>query len=111
MLRANLGHLAALFAMIVLSAAVSLYVAVHERLRFPWQEETRIYAEFENAQSVTPGQGQTVDVAGVEVGEIGGGVAGFFGREPSSGCCTSPTSGSLSPETWPVVIVWLPKPA
>jgi phospholipid/cholesterol/gamma-HCH transport system substrate-binding protein len=58
--------------MIVLSAAVALYVVVHERLRFPWEHQTRIYAEFENAQSVTPGQGQSVDVAGVQVGEIGG---------------------------------------
>jgi phospholipid/cholesterol/gamma-HCH transport system substrate-binding protein len=65
-------YLAALAGMILLSAAVSLYVVVHERLRFPWQDQTRIYAEFENAQSVTPGQGQTVDVAGVQVGEIGG---------------------------------------
>jgi phospholipid/cholesterol/gamma-HCH transport system substrate-binding protein len=72
MLRTHMGHIAALFGMIVLSAAVSLYVAVHERFRFPWQQETRIYAEFENAQSVTPGQGQTVNVAGVQVGEIGG---------------------------------------
>jgi phospholipid/cholesterol/gamma-HCH transport system substrate-binding protein len=45
---------------------------VHERLRFPWQNVTHVYADFENAQAVTPGQGQTVDVAGVKVGEIGG---------------------------------------
>jgi phospholipid/cholesterol/gamma-HCH transport system substrate-binding protein len=65
-------HLLALVVMVVLSLAVALYVSVHERLRFPWQHETHIYAEFETAQSVTPGQGQTVDVAGVQVGEIGG---------------------------------------
>jgi phospholipid/cholesterol/gamma-HCH transport system substrate-binding protein len=71
-LRMYMGHILALAGMILLSVAVSLYVVVHERLRFPWQHETRIYAEFENAQSVTPGQGQTVNVAGVQVGEIGG---------------------------------------
>ena len=71
-LRMYMGHILALVGMIVLSAAVSLYVVVHERLRFPWQDQTRIYAEFENAQSVTPGQGQSVNVAGVQVGEIGG---------------------------------------
>ena len=65
-------HLLALFVMVVLSLAVALYVSVHERLRFPWQHTTHIYAEFETAQSVTPGQGQSVDVAGVQVGEIGG---------------------------------------
>ncbi|HEX8074620.1 MAG TPA: MlaD family protein [Thermoleophilaceae bacterium] len=71
-IRRHAPHLLALFVMIALSLAVSLYVSVHERLRFPWQHETHIYAEFENAQSVTPGQGQTVNVAGVQVGEIGG---------------------------------------
>jgi phospholipid/cholesterol/gamma-HCH transport system substrate-binding protein len=71
-LRMYMGHILALAGMILLSAAVSLYVVVHERLRFPWQHETRIYAEFENAQAVTAGQGQTVNVAGVQVGEIGG---------------------------------------
>jgi phospholipid/cholesterol/gamma-HCH transport system substrate-binding protein len=71
-LRMYAPYLGALAGMILLSAAVSLYVVVHERLRFPWQDQTRIYAEFENAQSVTPGQGQTVNVAGVQVGEIGG---------------------------------------
>jgi phospholipid/cholesterol/gamma-HCH transport system substrate-binding protein len=71
MLRMYAPYLAALAGMILLSLAVSLYVVVHQRLRFPWQHETRIYAEFENAQSVTAGQGQTVNVAGVQVGEIG----------------------------------------
>jgi phospholipid/cholesterol/gamma-HCH transport system substrate-binding protein len=72
MLRMYAPYLAALAGMIVLSAAVSIYVVRHERLRFPWEHQTRIYAEFESAQSVTPGQGQTVNVAGVQVGEIGG---------------------------------------
>jgi phospholipid/cholesterol/gamma-HCH transport system substrate-binding protein len=72
MLKMYAPYIAALTGMIVLSLAVSLYVVRQERLRFPWEHQTRIYAEFENAQSVTPGQGQTVDVAGVQVGEIGG---------------------------------------
>lgn len=71
-MRRHAPHLLALFVMVVLSLAVTLYVSVHERLRFPWQHTTHIYAEFETAQSVTPGQGQSVDVAGVQVGEIGG---------------------------------------
>ena len=55
-----------------LALAVTAYLTTHERLRFPWQHVKRIYAEFSNAQAVTPGQGQTVTVAGVKVGEIGG---------------------------------------
>ena len=74
-------HVAALAGMVVIALAVSFYITSHQRLRFPWQPDpTEIYAEFSNAQAVTPGQGQTVTVAGVKVGEIGevrleGGVA------------------------------------
>jgi phospholipid/cholesterol/gamma-HCH transport system substrate-binding protein len=64
-------HIAALAGMVVLALAVAGYITVHQRLRFPWQDEIQVYAEFENAQAVTAGQGQTVDVAGVKVGEIG----------------------------------------
>ena len=74
-------HVAALAGIVVIALAVSLYITSHQRLRFPWQPDpTEIYAEFSSAQAVTPGQGQTVTVAGVKVGEIGevrleGGVA------------------------------------
>jgi phospholipid/cholesterol/gamma-HCH transport system substrate-binding protein len=70
-LRLYARHALALFGIIVLALAVSGYIATNQRLRFPWQHERVIYAEFSNAQAVTPGQGQTVNVAGVEVGEIG----------------------------------------
>ena len=70
-IRPYLPHLAALAGMAVLSIAVAAYITVHQRLRFPWQQEVQIYAEFDNAQAVTAGQGQTVDVAGVQIGEIG----------------------------------------
>jgi phospholipid/cholesterol/gamma-HCH transport system substrate-binding protein len=69
--RPYLRHALALAGMIVLALAVTGYIAVHQRLRFPW-EDTRVFlAEFSSAQAVTPGQGQTVNVAGVKVGEIG----------------------------------------
>jgi phospholipid/cholesterol/gamma-HCH transport system substrate-binding protein len=69
--RPYVRHIAALAGMIVLSLAVAAYVTTKQRLRFPWQQEIHLYAEFDNAQAVTAGQGQTVDVAGVKVGEIG----------------------------------------
>jgi phospholipid/cholesterol/gamma-HCH transport system substrate-binding protein len=50
---------------------VTAYISSHQRLHLPWQHQRIIYAEFSNAQAVTPGQGQTVNVAGVAVGEIG----------------------------------------
>ena len=55
----------------MLSLGVAAYITAHQRLRFPWENRMTIIAEFSTAQSVTPGQGQTVTVAGVEVGEIG----------------------------------------
>jgi phospholipid/cholesterol/gamma-HCH transport system substrate-binding protein len=64
-------HALALAAMIVLALGVATYITVHQRLTFPWEDRIEVVAEFQTAQSVTPGQGQTVTVAGVEVGEIG----------------------------------------
>ena len=69
-MRMYLPHVLALTGIIAIALAVSGYIVVHQRLRFPWEKEFLIYAEFSNAQAVTPGQGQTVNVAGVEVGEI-----------------------------------------
>ncbi|MEA2450586.1 MAG: phospholipid/cholesterol/gamma-HCH transport system substrate-binding protein [Thermoleophilaceae bacterium] len=71
-LRFYARHVVALTAIVLLSLAVSTYIVVHQRLRFPWEKEFIVYAQFSNAQAVTPGQGQTVNVAGVEVGEITG---------------------------------------
>jgi phospholipid/cholesterol/gamma-HCH transport system substrate-binding protein len=69
--RPYLGHAIALGGIVLLAAAVTGYIAVHQRVRFPWEQQRKIYAEFSSAQAVTPGQGQTVTVAGVKVGEIG----------------------------------------
>jgi phospholipid/cholesterol/gamma-HCH transport system substrate-binding protein len=65
-------RLLALFALIAVAAAVSAYVLDQQRLRFPWDEAPlRLAAEFSTAQAVTAGQGQTVRVAGVRIGDIG----------------------------------------
>ena len=70
-IRPYLRHLVALAGMALISLATAAYITTHQRLRFPWQDEMQLYAEFDHAQAVTPGQGQTVDIAGVQVGEIG----------------------------------------
>ena len=64
-------HALAIVGLVLIALPVSLYILENQRLRFPWEQRTEIVAEFNTAQSVTPGQGQTVTVAGVEVGEIG----------------------------------------
>jgi phospholipid/cholesterol/gamma-HCH transport system substrate-binding protein len=70
-IRRYLRHVLALTAMALAAAGISVYILDHQRLRWPWEDVMQIEAEFSSAQSVTPGQGQTVTIAGVEVGEIG----------------------------------------
>jgi phospholipid/cholesterol/gamma-HCH transport system substrate-binding protein len=58
---------------LVLVGLVSTWIIVqNERLRIPILEERpfQLKAELQTAQAVTPGQGQTVRVAGVRVGDI-----------------------------------------
>ena len=56
-----------------LALGVGGYILANQRLRFPVIEESThtIKAEFSDAQAVIPGQGQTIRVAGVRVGDIG----------------------------------------
>src|SRR3954471_8907345 len=53
------------------AAGCGAYILANQRLRFPWEATPyTLKASFSTAQSVTPGQGQTVRVAGVRVGDI-----------------------------------------
>ena len=61
----------AILALAVVAAGVGAYVLAHQRLRFPWEGRPfQLRAELSTAQAVTPGQGQTVRVSGVRVGDI-----------------------------------------
>jgi phospholipid/cholesterol/gamma-HCH transport system substrate-binding protein len=64
---------AAIVVLLVLSVAVAGYVLSHERFRFPFIDASpyTLNADFSTAQAVTPGQGQSVRISGVQVGEIG----------------------------------------
>jgi phospholipid/cholesterol/gamma-HCH transport system substrate-binding protein len=64
----------AILGLIVLALAVAVYILASQGFRFPVVEATpkHIQIELQNAQAVAPGQGQTVRVAGVEVGKISG---------------------------------------
>jgi phospholipid/cholesterol/gamma-HCH transport system substrate-binding protein len=62
----------AVLGLVVVAAGVSLYLLDQQRMRFPWEESPlRLKAEFSTAQAVTAGQGQTVRVSGVRIGDIG----------------------------------------
>ena len=66
----------AIIGLLVVAAAVSTVILGKQRLALPgWvplvgKDFFEIEAEMSTAQAVTPGQGQTVNIAGVEVGEI-----------------------------------------
>ena len=64
---------AAIIALLVISVGVSAYILDQQRFRFPLIEDKPfvLQAELETAQAVTPGQGQTVEVAGVKIGRLG----------------------------------------
>jgi len=62
----------AIVGLVLLGVGVGTYILSQQDFRFPLVEATpkRIEIELANAQAVQPGQGQTVRVAGVEVGRI-----------------------------------------
>ena len=71
-IRKNLGPFRAIVGLIFIAVVVGGYILNEQRLRFPLVEDQpmRINVELDNAQAVTPGQGQTAQVAGVEIGDI-----------------------------------------
>ena len=71
-IRKNLGSFAAILLLIALAVVVGTYVLNEQRFRFPFAEAKPfpVCVQFDNAQAVTPGQGQTVQVAGVRIGDI-----------------------------------------
>jgi phospholipid/cholesterol/gamma-HCH transport system substrate-binding protein len=72
-IKTHMGDFAAIIVLLLLSVVVAGYVLSHERFRFPFIESApfTLNAEFSTAQAVTPGQGQSVRISGVQVGEIG----------------------------------------
>jgi len=71
-IRKSLRDFIAVAALIVIAAVTSYVILQEQRLRIPILEEKpfQLKAEFETAQAVVPGQGQTLRVAGVRVGDV-----------------------------------------
>jgi phospholipid/cholesterol/gamma-HCH transport system substrate-binding protein len=71
-IRKHLKEAIAVLGLVAVAAGVTLYLLDQQRMRFPWEESPLVLkAEFSTAQAVTAGQGQTVRVSGVRVGDIG----------------------------------------
>jgi len=75
-IRKHMRDFLAIVALVVIAAVTGSYILVHQRIYIPgWvpligRDYFEFKAEFPTAQAMTPGQGQTVDIAGVQVGEI-----------------------------------------
>ena len=71
-IRKHLTDFVAIIGLAVVALAVAGYTLVHQRVRFPIIQSSpyKLKAEFSTAQAVTPGQGQTVRVSGVRIGDI-----------------------------------------
>jgi phospholipid/cholesterol/gamma-HCH transport system substrate-binding protein len=63
----------AVLVLLAVAAGVGGYILENQRLRFPLLEDApyTLKAELATAQAVLPGQGQTVRVSGVRIGDIG----------------------------------------
>jgi phospholipid/cholesterol/gamma-HCH transport system substrate-binding protein len=75
-IRKHARDFAAIVGLFVVATVVGGFILAHQRLTLPgWvpfvgKDFFELRADFSTAQAVTPGQGQTVDIAGVKVGEI-----------------------------------------
>ena len=76
-IRKHLRDFLAIIFLVVVAAGVAGYILSNQRFYLPaWvpvvgTDFYKVEAELETAQAVVPGQGQTVNIAGVKVGDIG----------------------------------------
>ncbi len=75
-IREHLVDFAAITALIALGLATTVYILAQQQAPYPsWvpilgDDTFELRGEFESSQAVTPGQGQTVNIAGIKVGDI-----------------------------------------
>ncbi|MDQ3742370.1 MAG: MlaD family protein [Actinomycetota bacterium] len=71
-IRNHLRDFIAILALTSVALSVAYYILQKQRLRLPFLEEQpfELKAEMQTAQAVTPGQGQTVRIAGIRIGDI-----------------------------------------
>src|SRR5688572_3208337 len=76
-IRKHLRDFIAILFLIIVAAGTAGYIVSNQRFYLPaWvpgigSDFYEVEAEFETGQAVVPGQGQTVNIAGVKVGDIG----------------------------------------
>ncbi|MGH2967922.1 MAG: MlaD family protein, partial [Solirubrobacteraceae bacterium] len=72
-IRKHFKDFLAVIGLVLVAGAVSVYILGKQRMRFPIVQDKPfvLKAEFQTAQAVIAGQGQTVRVSGVRIGDIG----------------------------------------
>ena len=72
-IRSHMRDFIAVVGVFALAVAIGGYILSEQRLRFPVVEDKpfQVWMEVQNAAGVMPGQGQTVRVAGMRVGDVG----------------------------------------
>jgi phospholipid/cholesterol/gamma-HCH transport system substrate-binding protein len=60
----------AVIALIAVGLLTAVVILSEQDYIWPWEDAYEIRAEFTHAQAVTPGQGQSVTISGVKVGDI-----------------------------------------
>ena len=72
-IKSHLRDFIAILGLFLIGCGIAGYILSNQRLRFPLVQDkpAQIWVEVENARGVTPGQGQTVRVAGMRVGDVG----------------------------------------
>lgn len=74
--RKHMRDFIAILVLVAIAGFTAFYVLVNQRTKLPeWvpyagKDVFTLKGEFSTAQAITPGQGQTVNIAGVQVGEI-----------------------------------------
>ena len=71
-LREHRRDFVAIVGLVVLAGAIAAYILLHQPAFSFNQNYYTVQAPFSNASAVTPGQGQAVTIAGVQVGQVGG---------------------------------------
>ena len=75
-IRDHARDFAAVIGLVLIATVVTLVILTQQRLSFPdWvpglgEDRFELKAEFSSAQAVVPGQGQTVNIAGIKVGDV-----------------------------------------
>jgi phospholipid/cholesterol/gamma-HCH transport system substrate-binding protein len=71
-IRIHRGDFAAIVVLVLLAVFVTGFIFLHQPSFTFGKDYYTVKAEFASGAAVTAGQGQTVDIAGVEVGQVGG---------------------------------------